>query len=134
MGAGAGSIPPELCITVEKPDIVIQDKTNKFIHFFEFSVPIEQNGNIEKRHKEKSDKYAHFVTDMTGYECAVTAFEVGSRGYISTRNHAALYSLHKFVKPGVKLTKFNLNIFAMLVYSSFNIFVTRKEAIFAEHQ
>ena len=35
---GAGSIPPELCITVEKPDIVIQDKINKFIHLFELSV------------------------------------------------------------------------------------------------
>ena len=65
---------------------------------------------------------------MTGYECAVTVFEVGSRGYISTRNHAALYSLHKFVKPG----KFKQNISALAVYSSFHIFVTRKEAIFAE--
>ena len=129
---GAGSIPPELCITVEKPDIVIQDKRNKFIHLFELSVPIESNGNIEKRHREKSDKYAHFVTDMTGYECAVTAFEIGSRGYISTRNHSALYSLHKFVKPGIKLAKFKQNMSALAVYSSFHIFVTRKEEIFAE--
>ena len=53
---GAGSIPPELCITVEKPDIVIQDKKNKFIHLFELSVPIETNGNIDKMQKEKSDK------------------------------------------------------------------------------
>ena len=129
---GAGSIPPELCITVEKPDIVIQDKKNKFIHLFELSVPIESNGNIDKRHQEKSNKYAHFVTDMTGYECAVTAFEIGSRGYISTRNHAALYTLHKFVKPGVKLSKFKQNISALSVYSSFHIFITRKEALFTE--
>ena len=59
----------------------------------------------------------------------VTAFEIGSRGYISTRNHSALYSLHKFVKPGVKLAKFKQNISALAVYSSFHIFITRKEEI-----
>ena len=45
---GAGSIPPELCITVEKSDIVIQDKKNKFIHLFESSVPIETNGILTR--------------------------------------------------------------------------------------
>ena len=103
-------------------------------HFFRFLLllPIESNGNIDKRHQEKSNKYAHFGTDMTGYDCAVTAFEIGSRGYISTRNHSALYTLHKFVKPGVKLAKFKQNISALSVYSSFHIFITRKEAIFTE--
>ena len=86
---------------------------------------------LDKRHEEKSDKYAHFVKDMTGYECAVTAFEIGSRGYISTRNHAALYTLHKFVKPGVKLSKLKQNISALSVYS-FHFFITRKEALFTE--
>ena len=130
---GGGSIPPELCITVQKPDIVIQDKQNKTIHLFELSVAIETNGNIEKRHQEKSNKYAHFVTDMSdGYNCTVTAFEIGSRGYISTRNHSSLYTLHKFVKPGVKLTKFKENISALSVYSSYHIFITRKEPTFHE--
>ena len=43
-----GSIPPELCITVEKPDIVIQDKTNKFIHLFELSVPMSKMETLKK--------------------------------------------------------------------------------------
>jgi hypothetical protein len=81
----------------------------------------ESNVNIEKRHREKSDKYAHFVTDMTGYECAVTAFEIGRRGDISNRNHSALYSL--FVRPGVELAKVKQNISAL---------VTRKEEMSAE--
>ena len=97
---------------------MIQDKQNKTIHLFELSVAIETNGNIEKRHQEKSNKYAHFVTDISdSYSCTVTAFEIGSRGYISTRNHSSLYTLHKFVKPGVKLTKIKENISALLVYS-----------------
>ena len=86
-----------------------------------------------QRHSDKSDKYAHFVTDMSGgYKCTVTAFEIGSRGYISTRNQTSLNSLHKFTKPGVKLTKFKQNISALAVYSSYHIFITRKEALFTE--
>ena len=60
---GGGSVPPELCITAQKPDIMIQDKTNKSVHLFELSVPIETNGNIDKRHTEKSDRYAHCKAD-----------------------------------------------------------------------
>ena len=130
---GGGSTPPELCITGQKPDIVIQDKKNKSIHLFELSVPIETNNNIEKRHTEKSNRYAHFLTDMSdGYSCSVTCFEIGSRGYISTKNHSALYTLHKFVKPGVKLTKFKENISALSVYGSYHIFITRRENLFLE--
>ena len=62
-----GSIPAELCITLEKPDIVIIDKKEKFVHLFELTVPIEHN--IEVRHTEKSNKYAHFVTDITELKC-----------------------------------------------------------------
>ena len=92
---GSRSVPPEICITVQKPDIVIQDKKNKLIHLFELSCAIETNGNIEKRHTEKSNRYAHFVTDMSGgYKCEVTCFEIGSRGFISTRNHFEMNTLH----------------------------------------
>ena len=105
---GGGSVPPEICITPHKPDIVIIDEKQKIMNIYELSVPFEQN--IKKRRTEKSNKYAHFTTDCTGYRCNVTAFEIGSRGYISTRNHSALFSLHKFTKPGIKLSTFKENI------------------------
>ena len=125
---GAGSLPPEICITAQKPDIVIIDKKQKILHIFELTVPFEQN--IEQRHFEKANKYAHFETDCTDYNCTVTAFEVGSRGYISTRNHSAIYTLHKFTKPGIKLTKFKKNISSLALYSSYHIFITRNEEHF----
>jgi hypothetical protein len=119
---GGGSIPPELCITAQKQILLFKTQKSKVIHLFELSVAIENNGNIEKRHQEKSDKYAHFVTDMSGgYKCTVTVFEIGSRGYISTRNQSALYTLHKFTKPGIKLPKFKQNISALSVYSSYHV-------------
>ena len=56
---GGGSIPPELCLTALKPDIVLLDETRKAIHLFELTCPGEKH--IDTRHKEKSNKYAHFI-------------------------------------------------------------------------
>jgi hypothetical protein len=128
---GGGSIPPELCITAQKPDIVIEDKKSKTIHLFELTVPLARN--IDIRHTEKSNRYAHFLTDMRNdYKCMVTAFEIGSLGYISSRNQSALYTLHKYLQPGIKLTHFKKNISALSVYSSYYIFITRKEPLFCQ--
>ena len=127
---GAGSVPPEICITAQKPDIVIVDRKDKNIHIFELTVPFELN--IEQRHREKSDKYAHFATECIGFNCVVTAFEIGSRGYISRRNHSALYTLHKYTKPGIKLKQFKSNISALALYSSYYIFITRNEEFFTQ--
>ena len=40
---GGGSIPPELCVTVQMPDIVILNKHLKTIHIFELTCPDETN-------------------------------------------------------------------------------------------
>ena len=60
---GGGSIPPELCVTAQKPDIVIMDNRKKSIHLFELTCPGEKH--IENRHTEKSNKYAHFISYIT---------------------------------------------------------------------
>ena len=99
---GGGSIPPELCVTVQKPDIVILNKHMKKIHLFELTCPLEKH--IEARHTEKSNKYAHFVSDITEYKCTVDAFEVSSKGYILPSNHTTISALHKFTKPSITLS------------------------------
>ena len=55
---------------------------------------------------------------------------MGSCGYISTRNQSAIYTLHKFTKPGSKLSKFKKNISSLALYSSYQIFITRNEEHF----
>ena len=122
---GGGTVPADICITAHKPDLVIMDQKTNSLFIIELTVPFE--ANVETRHKEKSDKYAHFVTDVTHMNTSVICFEVGSRGFVSTRNHNSLYTLHKFVKPGLKLAKFKQNISALSVYSSYYIFICRKE-------
>ena len=40
---GGSSIPPELCVTSQKPDIVIIDNHMKAIHLYELTCPAERN-------------------------------------------------------------------------------------------
>ena len=123
---GNGSIPPNICVTAEKPDIVIIDEKKKTLDIFELTVPFEFN--IEARNKFKNNKYAHFIQDIKTHRTSVTAFEVGSRGYISPNNKHRLHTLHKFMKPGITLTKFQQNVSALSVYSSYHIFICRKDS------
>ena len=74
---GNGSIPADICITAQKPDIVIINQQDKEIHIFELSVCIEHY--IEERYRLKAYKYVHFITDIHDYKCKVVCFEIGSR-------------------------------------------------------
>ena len=127
---GGGTIPPELCITNLKPDITIWDKAKNKFYIFELTCPLEIN--ISKRHMEKSNKYAHFISDINQVETTVIAFEVSSRGYISPDNHQYLHKLHTFCKPGVKLNTFKKNISALNIYSSYHIWLVRNDPEFVE--
>ena len=128
--AGGGSIPPELCVTTLKPDIVILNDQAKTIHLFELTCPSENN--IEQRHTEKSNKYAHFTTDISDYKCKVDAFEVSSKGFLTTRNHTTLATLHKFINPAIKLQHFKKNISALSLAASYHIFNCKSEPTFVE--
>ena len=58
------------------------------MEIFELTVPFETN--IKARNKLKADTYAHFATDIKTYKATVTAFEVGSRGYLTKENERRL--------------------------------------------
>ena len=66
---GGGTIPPALCVTNLKPDIVIVDTHKKTLHIYELTMPMMTN--IDTRHNEKTNKYSHFLTDMKGYKCTL---------------------------------------------------------------
>ena len=95
-------------MTSQKPDIVIIDNHMKAIHLYELTCPAERN--IDTRNNEKSNKYAHFTTDITHLSCKVNCFEVSTKGFLNTRNHSTLNTLHKFAKPGITKTQFKSNI------------------------
>ena len=126
--AGGGTFPPDITITNLRPDVVLVDRESKQVHLFELTMPGE--GWIEQRHKQKSDKYAHFATDCEPYSCTVECFEVSNKGFISTRNHATLKTLHKYTKPDIKLNTFKQNISALALYASNHIYLCRSDPHF----
>ena len=91
-------------MTSLEPEIVIIYKLKKELHIFELTCPLETN--IEKRHIDKQNKYAHFIKDITTFTTTVTAFEVSSRGFINKIKLKHLQALHKICKPGIKLSTF----------------------------
>ena len=91
--SNGGTIPPSMTVTPLKPDIVIIDKKEKKAMIYELTCPFESN--IHKQHNYKSDKYAHFETDVKQYHTKVVAFEVGSRGLLTPDNTQRLSDLHK---------------------------------------
>jgi hypothetical protein len=83
-----GTIPATMTVTALKPDIVIVNEKSKTVEIFELTVPFETN--IKARNKFKTDKYAHFATDIKTYKATITAFVVGSRGYLTKENEQRL--------------------------------------------
>ena len=128
--ANGGSIPATMCVTLQKPDVVIVDETKKEVHMFELTVNWESL--CDKNNSYKNDKYAHFLTDITTHKPSRTAFEIGVRGHISKENMLRLQQIHKFTKKSLKLKTFTNNLSALAVNSSFFIFTCRKQPVWSQ--
>ena len=72
----------------------------------------------------------HFTTDITHITTTVTAFEISSLGNVSSENKKRLTALHKFCKPGIKLSMFVKNISCLSIYSSYHIWLCRNDPVF----
>ena len=99
-------------------------------HLYELTCPSERN--IDIRNTEKSNKYAHFTTDITHLSCKVNCFEMSTKGFLSTRNHSTLNTLHKFVKQNITRSQFKSNISALSLTASYHIFLCKDEPTFLE--
>ena len=85
-----------------KPDVVIIDRKSKKVDIFEKTVPGEHR--IESSHNLKTEKYSHFLSDITRYQPSLTAFEVGAQtGYLTKENKKAIGTLHKYCQKNIKL-------------------------------
>ena len=112
-----------LTVTDLKPDIVITD--DKKVNIFELTVPFEHN--IKQRHKDKTNKYAHFFIDITLLSPTVEAFEIGSRGTITPGNRIRLQQIHKFINKSITFKTFSNNVSQLALTSSYYLFIHRKD-------
>ena len=86
--------------------------------------------NIDARHQEKANKYAHFLTDVTDYTTTVNCFEISSTGFINKRNKDTLHLLHKFIKSDIKKSDFLSNLNSLAWYGSYQVWVSREDPTF----
>ena len=92
-----------------------------------FELTVNWESNSEKNNTYKSNKYAHFLSDITTHSPTITPFEVGVRGHISKDNLERIRNLHYHMKKSIKLKTFTNNLSALAINSSFYIFTCRKE-------
>ena len=95
------------------------------MHIVELTVPFE--GNIRQRNTDKTNKYSHFLTDITTHQVTLTAFEVGVRGFLSPDNMKRLKLIYSYCDKNVKFHIFCKNISALAITGSYYIYTARKQ-------
>ena len=73
-----GTLPPDILVTGQRPDIVILNRTEKKIVLFELTVSFEKNA--EAANLRKTRRYNDLTHDLIakGWEAENIPFEVGS--------------------------------------------------------
>jgi hypothetical protein len=117
-----GTIPAYILTTLQRPDIVIINRTEKKITLFELTVSFEKNEDAA--HARKTLSYLDLISDLKarGWSAENIPFEIGSRGHINSRNKISISSVMK--KNKIKILKKSLfqNISKISLLCSFAIF------------
>ena len=92
-----GTVPPDLALTEQVPDLVILDRsvTPGRIILLELTVPWDSSHSFKAAMERKTERYERLAEDLTrkGWKTINLPFEVGARGVINSRNFGVLTSL-----------------------------------------
>ena len=123
-----GTIPPDVLVTNQRPDLFLINRQLRRVFLFELTVPWDSN--VETSHDLKVRKYAPLVNDLSNqFTVEVFCFEVSVRGQLSKINKARLKSFLWQV-TGQKRSlavKLITNVSKAALLSSFSIFSARNE-------
>ena len=124
-----GTIPPDVLVTGQRPDIFLVSRRLRKVIIFELTVPWD--ANVVSSHDLKVRKYASLVNDLSvDYDVEMFCFEVSVRGQVSKINKARLKSF-LFMITGQKrpsAVKLINNVSKAALLGSFSIFTARNEA------
>jgi len=125
--ASGGTIPADLIVTTDRPDITVINKSEKTIYIFELTVPFESR--IATAHSLKLQKYEPLTADLTtrGWKTFLLPFEVGSRGHLTKNNRSSLQTLIKLSNTSLKPIEVCNNVSKLAIVGSYKIFISRKE-------
>ncbi len=80
---GISTVPTDICVTTQIPDIVMINRPHKIVILIELTVCFETNS--EKSTQRKENRYGSLLNDIqsTGFTCELITIEVGSRELVS---------------------------------------------------
>ena len=121
------TIPPDILVTLSRPDLVIINRSIKSVYVLELTCSFERN--ITAAHQRKTTKYTSLKTDIesAGFTCVLLPFEIGSRGYVTRQNKSNLINIfikHEINANALKCIK---QISKISLLCSFCIFHAYKE-------
>ena len=117
-----GTLPPDVIVTSQRPDIVILNRAEKKIVLFELTVSFEKNA--ESANLRKTRRYMDLTSDLIkkGWAAENIPFEIGSRGFIDNRNKTSIYNVMKKHNINIQKKSFIQHISKISLLCSFAIF------------
>ena len=123
-----GTMPPDLVLTEQIPDLVIIDRSNTpaKVLLIELTVPWDSANSFKAAEERKTARYERLAGDLR--DKGLTTFnlplEIGCRGVINKRNHLVLETICNLVKiRGRKKLSASLGRIALL--GSYRIWLAR---------
>ena len=90
---GGHTIPQDIVVTNERPDLVLIDEETGKIELFDLTSCADRDSNIKNARIRKSNKYATLVSDIGDNRATFTPFEVCSLGNIADESRKTLRKL-----------------------------------------
>ena len=123
-----GTVPPDLALTEQKPDLVVVDNSaaQKKVLLIELTVPWDSAHNFQAALERKTARYERLTEDLRagGMDARNLPLEIGCRGVINQRNAANLEYLCNLVGiRGIKRLKGDLGRIAVI--GSYRIWLAR---------
>ena len=97
-----GTIPPDLVLTEQKPDLVIIDRSvlPAKVVLLELTVPWDSSDNFKAAYERKLTRYERLAGDLRekGFYIVNLPLEIGCRGVLNARNSVVLETLCNALK------------------------------------
>ena len=83
-----GTLPPDLCETQQRPDLVVIMKTSRKVLLIELTVCWDSQSNFLAAFDRKTARYSQLALDLEdkGWIVANLPLELGTRGSVDKRN------------------------------------------------
>ena len=123
------TIPSDVAMTAQKPDLVIINRKSKEVKLVELTVPWDTTANMTAAMTRKTERYKELTTSIqgNGFKCLNIPLEVGTRGLINARNKGVLTQLCHGLKVG-KVSSVIKNCSKLALLGSYTLWNARYSA------